>query len=52
MCVFDFRGILQRRVHVSVAVSVRDPLHRFGRGLAERDRSVYALDEVKLLLLP
>ena len=48
---FDFCCILKRRVHVPVAVRVRDPLHRSGGRLSQCDRSVYTLNKKNFLLL-
>lgn len=40
---FDLGGIVEGRVHITVAVGVRDPLHGSGRGFSEGDRGVYSL---------
>ena len=39
-------------MHVSVTMSVRDPLHGLGRCFAERDCSAYALHQKELLAFP
>ena len=51
LLVLDFGCVFQRGVHVAIAMRVRDPLHGFGRGFAERDRRAYSLNEQELVLL-
>ena len=51
LLVFHLLGVVQSLVHVSVAVSVRDPLHGLGRRFTQRDCRADSLNEQELLLL-
>ena len=52
LLVFYLGRVVEGRVHIPVALGVRDALHGLGCGLSEGDGRVGALDGKELKLLP